>query len=90
MKVGDCMTPDVEVIPPQSTIREAAQLMNEINVGSLPVCDGRRLLGIVTDRDITIRATAAGKSPDECFVEEVMSEGADWCFEDERTGTGGV
>jgi len=77
------MTPDVEVIAPQSTIREAAQLMDEINVGSLPVCDGRRLLGMVTDRDITIRATAAGKSPDECLVEEVMSEGADWCFEDE-------
>jgi CBS domain-containing protein len=63
----------------------AAQLMDQLNVGSLPVCDGRRLLGMVTDLDITVGGTAAGLVPAQARVIEVMSEGVQWCTEDQDT-----
>jgi CBS domain-containing protein len=63
MKIADVMTRDVRVIQPDRTVREAARLMDELNVGALPVCNGRRLIGMVTDRDITVRSTAAGLAP---------------------------
>lgn len=83
MKVSEVMTPQVRVIAPDRSIREAARLMDELNVGVLPVCDGQRLLGIITDRDITVRATAVGKDPDKVPVREIMTEDVRWCFEDE-------
>src|SRR3712207_6897810 len=55
--------------------------MDELNVGVLPVCDGRRLIGMVTDRDITVRSTAAGLAPDQSYVREVMTEDVTWCHE---------
>ena len=63
MKLQEIMTTDVEVIRPDSSIAEAAKQMRSLDVGALPVCDGRRLLGMLTDRDITIRATADGRDP---------------------------
>ena len=81
--IQDIMTPDVQTISPQESVRRAAQLMDELNVGSIPVCDGSRLLGMITDRDITVRATSAGKAPAECRVEEVMTAEVDWCYEDD-------
>jgi CBS domain-containing protein len=57
--------------------------MKELNVGSLPVCDGERLLGMITDRDITVRATAEGKNPTEIPVSDMMSSGITYCFEDQ-------
>jgi CBS-domain-containing membrane protein len=63
----------------------AAQLMDQLNVGSLPVCDGRRLLGMVTDLDMTVGGTAAGLVPAQARVIEVMSEGVQWCTEDQDT-----
>jgi len=81
--VSDFMTRDVRVVAPQESVQHAAQLMDEMNVGALPVCDGERLVGMVTDRDITIRATAAGRSPQEVHVDEVMSTDVRWCFEDQ-------
>ncbi|WP_406600849.1 CBS domain-containing protein [Microvirga rosea] len=83
MKISDVMTRNVRVIPPDRTIRDAARLMDEMNVGSLPVCDGRRLKGVITDRDITIRATAAGLAPDNTLVRDVMSDNVWWCFDDD-------
>lgn len=59
--------------------------MDQLNVGSLPVCDGRRLLGMVTDRDITVRGTSAGLAPAQARVIEVMSEDVQWCTEDQDT-----
>lgn len=85
-RISDVMTRDVAVIGPNDTLQQAARLMNEWNVGSLPVCDGRRLVGMITDRDITVRATAEGKSPDQVRVADVMSEGVSYCFEDQRVG----
>ena len=83
MKISDIMTRNVRVVAPDRTIQEAARLMDEMNVGSLPVCDGRRLRGMVTDRDITVRATAAGLPPDTTRVRDVMSDHVWWCFDDD-------
>jgi CBS domain-containing protein len=81
--VSEVMTRDVQYVSPQETVRRAAQMMDDLNVGALPVCDGERLVGIVTDRDITVRATSAGLAPDDTVVDEVMSSDVRWCFEDQ-------
>ena len=81
--VRDVMTRGVETIAPDATIAEAARRMRDLDVGSLPVCDGSRLLGIVTDRDLSVRATAAAKDPNSTRVREVMSPELAWVFEDE-------
>ncbi|MEO8122547.1 MAG: CBS domain-containing protein [Burkholderiales bacterium] len=83
--VSKIMTTDVQTIGPQETLQRAAQLMDRLNVGSLPVCSGRRLLGIVTDRDITVRATATGMSPQVACVSDVMSKQPIWCLESQDT-----
>jgi len=76
--VAEIMTPDVEVLRPEETLRDAARAMADLDVGSLPVCDGRKLLGMITDRDITVRAVAEGKSAD-TPVSEVMTDDVVWC-----------
>ena len=83
MKVSEVMTRDVEVISPDASLREAARKMDDLNVGVLPVCDGQRLVGILTDRDITVRATSIGESPDVTRVDEVMTGEVWWCHEDD-------
>lgn len=81
--VSEVMTRNVQFISPHESLQRAAQMMDELNVGALPVCDGERLIGMVTDRDITVRATAAGRAPGEAHVDEVMSTDVRWCFEDQ-------
>lgn len=81
--ISQVMTRDVRVVAPHESVQRAAQMMDELNVGALPVCDGERLVGMVTDRDITVRATAAGRAPGDAHVDEVMSTDVRWCFEDE-------
>ena len=83
MKIRDIMTRDVQTVAPADTIRRAAQMMDALNVGVLPVCDGAKLVGMVTDRDITVRATSAGLAPDACTVAEVMTDGPRYCYEDD-------
>lgn len=73
MKVRDIMTKEVAYINPESTVSEAAQLMQKHNVGSIPVCDQNGVVGIVTDRDIVVRNVAHGKSPQETRVRDVMT-----------------
>jgi CBS domain-containing protein len=75
MKVSELMTQDPVTVQPETTCGEAAMLMKQEDCGSLPVAQGGRLVGIVTDRDIVIRAVAAGKDPKTCRVSEVMSAG---------------
>ena len=58
-------------------------MMDDLNVGALPVCDGRRLVGILTDRDIVVRSTADGMRPDATPVHSVMTDEVCWCFEDD-------
>jgi CBS domain-containing protein len=74
------MTRDVRLLDPDQTIREAARLMAEIDVGALPVSKSDRLVGMITDRDIVVRAVAQGRSPD-TMVAEVMSKEMLYCFE---------
>jgi CBS domain-containing protein len=71
-KIEEVMSTAVTVVSPEETLKEAAQLMADLDVGSLPVCDGERLLGIVTDRDIAVRAVASGRGVD-TPVREVMT-----------------
>ncbi len=78
--IQDVMTRDVQSISPEETVRRAAQLMDEFNVGSIPVCDGDRLVGMITDRDITVRSTAAGQAPEQTRVGDVMSTDVRTCF----------
>ncbi len=77
--VAEIMTTDVQTIAPQESLQRAAQLMDRLNVGSLPVCNGRQLLGMITDRDITVRGTAAGMGPQTACVSDVMSDAPQWC-----------
>ncbi len=72
--IADLMTPEPVTVRPDDSVQHAARLMDELNVGALPVCDGDQLLGIVTDRDITVRAIAAGLHPAITAVDLVMSD----------------
>ncbi len=83
-KVNQMMTTDVQVVGPDATIQEAAQFMRDLDVGSLPVCDGRLLLGMITDRDITVRATADGRNPTDTLAIEMMTPGVLYCFDDDN------
>jgi len=83
MKVSKCMTRDVELVSPTQTIREAAQMMAELDAGALPVQQDDRLVGMITDRDIAVRAVAQGKSP-ETPVRDVMSPEVLYCFDDQE------
>jgi CBS domain-containing protein len=82
MRVSEVMTRHVELIGPEQSIQKAAQCMCDMDVGALPVAENDRLVGMVTDRDITVRAVALGKSVN-TPVREVMSTDVRYCFEDE-------
>lgn len=83
MKVSDAMTPDVQLCTPQDTLKDAAEAMTALNVGLLPVTDGDRLIGMVSDRDIATRGVALGLGPDSP-VRTVMTEDVKYCFEDQE------
>jgi len=82
MKIADVMTAEVDVVKPDQTIQQAASFMLRADAGSIPVCDGERLVGMVTDRDIAVRAVAEGMGPD-TPVRETMSDEVLYCFEDD-------
>ena len=82
MRVSDAMTANVRIASPQQTIAEAARIMAEIDAGALPVGDGDRLVGMLTDRDIAVRAVALGKSP-QTSVQDIMSKEVMYCFADQ-------
>lgn len=81
--VSDIMTTNVCVIQPQETLRAAAQRMKELDIGVLPVCDGERLLGMLTDRDLTIRGVADGLNPEEACVSDVMTPNVEFATVDQ-------
>jgi CBS domain-containing protein len=83
MKVHDIMTSTVKVARPNESLRCAARAMRSMDVGALPVCDGENLVGMVTDRDITIRAVADGIDPESALVKDTMSPEIVYCFEDQ-------
>ena len=82
MKVSDAMSRDVAVASPAESIRNAARVMAKIDAGVLPVGEGDRLVGMITDRDIAIRAVAEGKTPT-TKVRDIMSEEVLYCYDDQ-------
>ncbi|MGZ3460104.1 MAG: CBS domain-containing protein [Archangium sp.] len=72
--IKDVMTQGVEVLEPNSTLKQAAEKMRQLNVGPMPVCVGDKLVGMVTDRDIVVRGIAMGHDPNTSKVSTVMTE----------------
>ena len=83
MQVREVMTPRVEVAGPDTTLQEVAQKMKTLDVGPIPICDGEKLIGMLTDRDLTIRATAEGRDPRQTRARDVMTQDVLYCFEDD-------
>ena len=86
MKISEVMTTEVETIRADQTAREAASFMLRADAGSIPVCDGDKVIGIITDRDIAVRGVAEGRGPD-TPVSELMSDGIICAREDEEIET---
>lgn len=82
MKVCDVMTKDVQIANPQQTIWEVAKIMADLDIGALPVGENDRLVGMVTDRDIALRAIGCGQGP-ETKVGDIMSRDVRYCYEDD-------
>jgi CBS domain-containing protein len=72
--IRDIMTTDIECASPESTLQDAASAMKAHDIGSLPVCEGKRVVGIITDRDIAIRGVAEGRDPGSTKVRDCMSK----------------
>src|SRR5690349_1616857 len=83
MIVKECMTKSVELGNPQMTVQEAAQKMRDGDYGVLPIAEGDRLIDVITDRDIVVRAVADGQNPSSLRVKEILSANVLYCFEDE-------
>jgi len=84
MQISELMTRGVECARPRDSIARAAERMRELNVGALPVCgDNDKLVGMITDRDITVRATAGACDPCGTCVGDVMTQHIITCFEDQ-------
>jgi len=83
MKTQDLMTKSVEFIEPQKSIKQAAQMMRDLHIGSLPVIKDGMLLGIITDRDICCHAIAMGRDPVMTQVQDVMNRNVATCYEDD-------
>jgi CBS domain-containing protein len=82
MKIRDVMTRIAQLTSPDDTLRHAAQMMKECDCGVLPVAEGDRLVGMITDRDIAVRGIADGKGPD-AKVRDVMTDEVMYCFDDD-------
>jgi CBS domain-containing protein len=85
MKIREVMTETVELVDPDTALRDAAQRMRDVGIGFLPVGVDDRLVGTLTDRDITVRAVADGLDPKIARVREAMSKALIYCFEDQDT-----
>ena len=84
LKISDIMTRLVEVVPPEMSVRDVAELMKQRNLGVYPVCEDQSLLGMVTDRDLALRVLAEGKDPDATRVAEIMSTDVASCSPEDR------
>jgi CBS domain-containing protein len=83
MKLKDIMTKEVEVVHPDQSLKDAAQKMRIRDIGFLPVSDGDRVLGVVTDRDIILRSTAEGTDPNTPIGKDFITTPVVYCFEDD-------
>src|ERR1700756_5360458 len=84
MQVSEVMTRGPETIPPDASLQQAAAAMEALGVGSLPVCDGDRLVGAITDPDIVVRAVPAGLSPVDTVVRDCMTADIQYAYCDEE------
>ena len=82
MKVKDVMTRNCIYVSPDTTIKDAAQIMKDQDIGFIPVAEDDKMIGMVTDRDIVIRAVAEGAAPDK-DVQSVMSPHTYYCYDDQ-------
>ena len=82
-KISDIMTKSVAVVQRDETLQAAAKRMRDMDVGALPVVDGKALIGMVTDRDIAIRGVADGMIAQESLIVDVMTEEVRWCNADD-------
>jgi CBS domain-containing protein len=88
MKVKEIMTKNVEIITPETSLKDAASRMQQLNIGVLPVSENDRIVGMITDRDITIRGVANGKA-NSAGVGEVMTPKVLYCMEDDDLAEAG-
>ena len=84
MKLNQIMTRDVEVIHPDDTLQTAAEKMRSRDIGFLPVCDGDRLIGVLTDRDLITRALAEGTESKAMLGRDLVTSPAIYCFDDQN------
>ena len=84
MRVKEVMRRGVEYVSPECTVQEAAEMMRASALEPLPVCEAERLVGVLTDRDITIRITDGGHDPSQCKVRAAMTPEVVYCFEDQE------
>ena len=84
MQIREIMSSEVELIAPNSTLRDAACMMRAEDIGAIPVGENDRLIGMITDRDIAIRCVAEDRQPSQCLVREAMSKKVCYCFEDDE------
>ena len=83
MKLKDIMTKDVIIVHPEDTLQAAAKKMRDYDIGFLPVYEGRELVGVLSDRDIVVRATAENRDPTTLITRDLMTSPAVCCFEDQ-------
>jgi CBS domain-containing protein len=83
MKIYECMTEDVRTVTPDTTIRDAARIMAATDLGAVPVSNKERLVGMLSDRDIVVRAVCRGLGPD-TLVRDIMSEEIRYCYDDDE------
>jgi CBS domain-containing protein len=83
VRIADVMTRQPRVVQPDASVADAALMMRRLDIGALPVCDGSRLIGMLTDRDITLRSTADGRDPHLTPVRDIMTPGVAWASEDD-------
>jgi CBS domain-containing protein len=83
MKLKEIMTRDVEIVHPDDSLYIAACKMRDRNIGFLPVCDGDRLIGVLSDRDVSVRALAEGVEPNNLVSGDFVSSPVIYCYEDQ-------
>jgi CBS domain-containing protein len=88
MKVSEVMTPDVELLSPEDTVRTAANIMKDAGTGAIPIGENDRLVGMVTDRDIVVRAVAEGAAADRTKLRNVMIPEVRYVFDDAEVSEG--
>lgn len=87
MHAKEVMSKKPEFLPPTATLKQAADFMASHDCGFVPIGENDRLIGAVTDRDITVRAVAKGKDPNKTTLKDVMSKGIQYCFEEDDLNT---